>query len=149
MQQQQLLQQQMQQQQLQGGYTMPLHNNPFNNQQLSKGAQTSISNLFLSRIGPNVDINDIRNCLHSSGVNVINIVKVSNSLAKFKSFKICVHSNDYSKVSNNPVWPLCGAKCRPWNDRGNNMGNNYNSSNNNYNNVNYDSWDRLSFNTNH
>ena len=149
-QQQYLQQQQMHQLQLQGRYVMPLHNNSVNNnnQQPVRDVNSSNGNIFLSRIMPNVGIDTIRKYLQSIGASVINIQKVSHNSAKFNSFKVCVKNSDYSKVSNQLVWSLCGAKCRPWNESGNNMHNNYNSVNNDVS-INNDLWDNMSHNRYH
>ena len=73
-------QQQMQQLQLQGRYVMPVNINSINNnnQLPVRDVNSSNSNIFLSRIMPNVGIDDIRNYLQSTGVNVITILHTPN-----------------------------------------------------------------------
>ena len=112
-------------------------------------AQISKTSYFLSKVRPNVDTTNIRTFLLSIGVNIVNIEKVSHNLARFNSFKVCVHSKDFHKVSNEQIWSLSGAKCRPWKERGNNT--HYNHNTVNYNSVhrgNYAEWDGVSVYTN-
>ena len=148
-QQQQIMQQQIQQNM--HGYSIPMHNNVIYSQQPvsndNHGGASSVNssscNIFL-RIRPNVGMDKIRDYLISTGVNIINFEKVSHSSARFNSFKISVHSNDYFKIINDPFLSLCGAKCRPWSEKGNNH---FNNDLNNYNKVNTDNdlWDNMSY----
>ena len=95
------------------------------------------------RVHSNVDINKVNDYLKTAGVNFIKIEKVSHSLARFNSFKICVQSCDYLKVLNDPFWSQCGAKCMPWNDKG--ILNSVTlSGNNGISNANNDRWEWVS-----
>ena len=104
-----------------------MHNNAINYlQQVPNGnhggvsdANVSSNDIFM-RLRPNVEMNKIRVYFKSNGVNIINIEKVSHNQARFTSFKIRVHGNDYFKIINDPFWSLSGAKCRPWGNNGNN-----------------------------
>ena len=141
------------------GNNIPMHNNAINNlQRVTNGnhggaseANVSTNDIFL-RLRPNVEMDKIRDYLKSNGVNIINMEKVSNNHARFTSFKIRVHDNDYVKIVNDPFWSLCGAKCRPWNNNGNNnWKNNYNNHMSSVNGPNcgsYDRWDAISLNRN-
>ena len=91
---------------------------------------------------PNIGTTNIRTFLQSVGVNIMNIEKVSHNSAKFNSFKLCVQRKDSYRVSNQQIWSISGAKCRPWNERVNNTQYNYN--NDSVNRGNYDEWDRAS-----
>ena len=156
-QQQQLCQLQIQQNM--HGYSIPMHNNaiysqqPVSNSRYSgdNGVNTSNCKIFL-RLCPNVDMDKISDYWKATGVNIIKIEKVSHNSARFNSFKLSVHSNDYFKIINDPSWSLCGAKCRPWSEKGNNNYNNdfnnYMSSDNRVNSANNDRWDGISFNRN-
>ena len=144
---QQVSQQQMQMQNSPRGYTMPMHNNVIVGQHpgpiTSHWGYTTNNNIFL-RIRSNVNINMVTDYLKAASVNVIKIEKVSHSLARFNSFKICVQSCDYSKVLNDPFWSLCGAKCMPWSDKGSTNFSNNMSGNNGISNANNDRWDKVS-----
>ena len=150
-------QQQQQSQQQQGGYYM--HMNNMGNQQTAGNAQSSFSNLFISRVWLNVGTANMKNYLKSTGIDLIDIEKVSHTSSKFNSFRISVQKKDFYKVFKNPVWSSWGVICKPWKDRGNN--NNYNNNRNNMwnnnnnlvannyvSNVSYDAWDGTSYNLN-
>ena len=100
--------QRKQHQQLYGGATN------YSDRQLDRDAQTSNSSVFLSRIMTHVGTFNVKKYLESIGIEVINIEKVSHSFSKFNSFKVCVKSSDYHRVSNENIWSILGAKCRPW-----------------------------------
>ena len=120
--------------------------------QQQQQSQTSETSFFLSRVRPNVDTNNIRTFLLSIGVDILNIEKVSHNQAKFGSFKICVQRKDFHKVSNEQIWSVSGAICRPWIERGNSNNTQY-YNHNNVNNIsvnrgNYAEWDGASVYTN-
>ena len=77
--------------------------------------------------------------LESIGVEIISIEKVSHNLAKYNSFKVCVKSNDYYKISNEKIWSISGAKCRQWEES---------EYKNFINNGNYAMWDRVALRSN-
>ena len=141
-----------------GNNTLMLNNTINNPQHVPTGNHGGASEVNISRndiflrLRPNVEIDKIRDYLISNGVNIINMEKVSNNHARFTSFKIRVHDNDYFKIINDPFWSLCGAKCRPWSNNGsNNWKNNFNnhmSSVNGPNSGSYDRWDVVSLNGN-
>ena len=102
-----------------------------------------LSNDIFLRLRPNVEMNKISDYFKSNGVNIINMEKVSHNQARLTSFKIRVHDNDYFKIINDPFWSLCGAKCRPWSNNGNNsMKNNFNNHMSSVNGLNCGSNDR-------
>ena len=99
--------------------------------QHDRDRQTSNSSVFISRILTHVGVFNVKKYLESIGIEVINIEKVSHEFSKFNSFKVCVKSSDYHRVSNENIWSIWGAKCRPWEE----------SKYKNFNN--YAMWDRV------
>ena len=111
-----------------------MHMNNMSNQQTASSAQSTLSNLFISRVWPNIGVVNMKNYLNSKGIDIVDIEKVSHTSSKFNSFRISVQRKDYYKVFKNPVWSSWGLKCRPWKDRGINNNNNIDNSNSNNNN---------------
>ena len=126
---------------MQGGYGSQLYGSATNcsDRRLDRDAQSSNSSVFISRIRPQVGAFDVKRYLESIGIEINNIEKVSHNFAKFNSFKVCVKSSDYFKVSNEKIWSIWGAKCRPWGE---------NEYKNFFNSGNQAIWDRVALSSN-
>ena len=88
---------------------------------------------------PHVGTYKMKKYLETIGVEIINIEKVSHNLSNYNSFKVCVKSKDYHKVSNEKIWSVWGAKCRQWEES---------EYKNFFNNGNYAMWDRVALRSN-
>ena len=80
-----------------------------------QGMKPRMKNIFICNIvSGNESI--IRKYIENKNIEVLDIVKVSHSNAKLKSFKISILENNLGTVLNNNFWPN-GVTCRLWKNK--------------------------------
>ena len=95
-----------------------------------RGAPPPTRDFFVSRVCIG-DKEGIKELIEANGIKVYNIDKMSNYLAKFKSFKVKISVLDIDKIMNENMWPN-GMQCMMWKNPRRSYNNNDNVNNDQY-----------------
>ena len=70
-----------------------------------RGAPEPNRDLFIYRVDPNTEAEDLRDYMMEKGFEVRNLCCISNPNARFKSFKLTVPLSEFKDLFSDTLWP--------------------------------------------